>query len=901
MQHKVILACFFFLTPLISVLACDPIPEWAPPTIDKWNNIMKALLASEKEEGLVRWDNTAPPVAVDRTNGYVYTQGQSNGGALMVSTDQGHTFKWFNKEAKDWGFIFNQLWISPDGGKIAVFSTRCGFTLDSGKTWTYLPSTYIRYGLVNWDDDSNFVFAQMHGNGSMGSYPISEKLSWDESKGKPGMKPWVSLLPPDKGSPNIGILPGGILVMQSSGAPVMRSEDSGKTWDSYPAPTNPNTPGLDPKFSFNLRVVTFKKESYWLASGGVYTTADMGKTWTVLGNPFPASLLATDAHTKHIMGVTVHGSPFPPSLRGPISKPMEGPFFGKDSNHLIVMLADKFIESFDRGVTWHKLADTPIWVWDNYACAFAGYDPINDILYFSTRHFGNAHHWVENHFYNLYLARWGTIDKSSPSIPANLQTSSLLPGNKVQLTWSPSTDNTIVKGYNIYVNDVLLCQTPDTMTIIRDLNYKKEYKLSVRAFDIFKNISDKAETVYTTGESLKLAYLSDLNWVSAVSGNFLSAENSVSKNLNAFGKPINLLNKDMQPETYRKGLGVTTDSTCTQSKIIYQLSGKYTHFFCDIGSPDDIVGSSQFAVYAGDSLKFKSQVMTKLMPSRSIEVDISGADTIQLVVTSAGTGCAANWADPIVAYIPKCPSVVSVLPNPIDLTKMLLFFDFPVDAKTAQNISHYTITPSIKVTSAVLQNPTMVILNVQEMTDGPYTLSIAGVKDFACGSSDLPQTITFSNLKGKILTLKNGDYELPKVIGNYPYNKTDTSWDFSGVSGILPIQNIYGAIAPNGIQTAFLKNNSIMSQSFECWEGQISFAFKSAQRGKNAQKINIYLDDVLLGEFTPTSNVFADFQTTPVAITTGKHQIKFQGMNIKDDNTAFIDLVSVNFTPTISK
>ena len=51
MRHKIILACFFFLTPLISVLACDPVPEWVPPPVDKWNNLMNALLASEKEEG----------------------------------------------------------------------------------------------------------------------------------------------------------------------------------------------------------------------------------------------------------------------------------------------------------------------------------------------------------------------------------------------------------------------------------------------------------------------------------------------------------------------------------------------------------------------------------------------------------------------------------------------------------------------------------------------------------------------------------------------------------------------------------------------------------------------------------------------------------------------------------
>jgi hypothetical protein len=148
----------------------------------------------------------------------------------------------------------------------------------------------------------------------------------------------------------------------------------------------------DSIFQFLNYVVRFNKQSYWLANTGIYTTPDTGKTWSVLGSVFPST------------------------LEGLQKTPIAGPFFGKDSNHLVVMLQDKFIESMDRGANWHYLCATPYWIWDMYACAFAGYDPIHDMLYFSTRHYGGAHGWVYNRIFKIALGRWTDTKAEKPAL-----------------------------------------------------------------------------------------------------------------------------------------------------------------------------------------------------------------------------------------------------------------------------------------------------------------------------------------------------------------------------------------------------------------------------------------------------------------------------------------------------
>jgi hypothetical protein len=353
--------------------------QWRAPDQPKWTNITDNVLASETKHGLGA-DKVAPPVAVDRTTGRVYIYGQGNGGVLMASSDAGNTFIKLEQPLKSWGFIyFTPVSISPDGGRLAIFASRGGLSLDEGKTWSVFsegPKWGLEQASVNWREDGRMVLAREH------SCDNKNKLFLSLDTGRT----WNDLGNTNS-TCNLGLLPTGTIVTQQGSPddrgshPVNRSEDRGKTWTAHPVPDDPIASGAKHGVQFVYSVVTFKNVPYWLSCSGVYTTKDDGKTWAVVGKPFPENI----AGKEHF--------------------PVQGPMFGKDENHILMMLSDQFIETVDGGEHWHPLMPTPQKVPSWYACAFAGYDPTRDILYFSMRHTADAHEWVQNHIYRAELKR----------------------------------------------------------------------------------------------------------------------------------------------------------------------------------------------------------------------------------------------------------------------------------------------------------------------------------------------------------------------------------------------------------------------------------------------------------------------------------------------------------------
>ena len=375
-------AWYFWVVAMVACCPCfggensDP---WRAPDKPEWTSIISNVLASETQSGL-KPDKVAPPVAVDRTTGTVYIYGQGNGGVLMSSADGGNTFVKLTQPLKSWGFIyFTPIFVSPDGGRLAIFASRGGHSLDAGKTWNVFsegPKWGLEQASINWNEDARMVLAREH------SCDNKNKLFLSLDTGRT----WNDL-GNEYSTCNLGLLTSGTIVTQKGSPderglwPVNRSEDSGKTWTTHPVDKDPNSADGKQGIQFVYSIVTFKGVPYWLSCSGVYTTKDDGKTWTVVGTPFPGNLTGRE-HT-----------------------PIQGPMFGKDENHIVVLLKDQFIETVDGGQHWHSLMPTPQKVPSWYACAFGGYDPIHDILYFSMRHTADAHEWVHDQIHRAKLQR----------------------------------------------------------------------------------------------------------------------------------------------------------------------------------------------------------------------------------------------------------------------------------------------------------------------------------------------------------------------------------------------------------------------------------------------------------------------------------------------------------------
>ncbi|MCG1036974.1 endonuclease [Polaribacter sargassicola] len=143
-------------------------------------------------------------------------------------------------------------------------------------------------------------------------------------------------------------------------------------------------------------------------------------------------------------------------------------------------------------------------------------DPVSDIeiarnnYHEDTRNYaaqGNRNPFIDN----PYLAtriwggtsaedRWGIYtgsDTEAPTTPTDVTISNITL-TSVDISWTASTDNVGVVGYNIYVNDVLTAQTDNTNTTINSLNTNTTYNFTVVARDIINNLSDASEVVSIT-------------------------------------------------------------------------------------------------------------------------------------------------------------------------------------------------------------------------------------------------------------------------------------------------------------------------------------------------------------------------------------------------------------------
>lgn len=111
--------------------------------------------------------------------------------------------------------------------------------------------------------------------------------------------------------------------------------------------------------------------------------------------------------------------------------------------------------------------------------------------------------------------------------------------------------------------------------------------------------------------------------------------------------------------TYTKGIG-----THSPSEIVIELDKQYAAFQASVGLQwqDSDLGSVVFKVLVDDKEVFDSGIMRRNDPAKPVNVQLTGADELKLIVTDAGDGIArdlANWADATLALNPSAPKPAS--------------------------------------------------------------------------------------------------------------------------------------------------------------------------------------------------------------------------------------------------
>jgi hypothetical protein len=136
-----------------------------------------------------------------------------------------------------------------------------------------------------------------------------------------------------------------------------------------------------------------------------------------------------------------------------------------------------------------------------------------------------------------------------------------------------------------------------------------------------------------------VTYVSDLPY-QVISNGYGPAERDTSNGERPAGdgKTITL-----NGTTYAKGLGVHANS-----EIVVNLNGQYATFVSDVGIDDEVgsLGSVIFQVYLDDVKVFDSGVMTGSSATKTVSVDVTGHNKLQLIVDQNGDGDSdhADWA-----------------------------------------------------------------------------------------------------------------------------------------------------------------------------------------------------------------------------------------------------------------
>ena len=94
---------------------------------------------------------------------------------------------------------------------------------------------------------------------------------------------------------------------------------------------------------------------------------------------------------------------------------------------------------------------------------------------------------------------------------------------------------------------------------------------------------------------------------------------------------------------YLRGIG-----THAPARIVYDLAGAHRRFQASVGADSAVHGSVTFEVRVDGESRFATDVMRRDDPAREVDIEVAGAQTLELIVTDAGdgvTGDHANWAD----------------------------------------------------------------------------------------------------------------------------------------------------------------------------------------------------------------------------------------------------------------
>lgn len=242
---------------------------------------------------------------------------------------------------------------------------------------------------------------------------------------------------------------------------------------------------------------------------------------------------------------------------------------------------------------------------------------------------------------------WFKFVWAGPAAPTGLTAAAN--GPVIQLAW---TDNTSTETGFLIERRVgngawqTLTTTAANATSYNDPSYAADttYSYRVRAVTPTGDSPNSNVAQVVIPATQPVEYVSQLNWISSTNGWGPAERDKSNGGSNASDGQIITLNG----VTYARGVGVhASESPSPVSAISLNLGGNYGRFISDVGV-DDEVSSGATVVFQvwGDGVKlFDSGTMRASTATQSVSVNVTGVQTLNLVITDAGDGSAFDHGD----------------------------------------------------------------------------------------------------------------------------------------------------------------------------------------------------------------------------------------------------------------
>jgi hypothetical protein len=229
-----------------------------------------------------------------------------------------------------------------------------------------------------------------------------------------------------------------------------------------------------------------------------------------------------------------------------------------------------------------------------------------------------------------------------PADPASLNAA--LAGTQVNLTWVDQSNNetgfTIERKTGAGGTWAQLAQVGTNVQSYSDTTASAgfTYYYRVCAYNSGGNSGYSNEASAAVPTPVVTTYLSSLNWTAMTNGwGPAEKDRSNGEQGSADGRTITL-----NGVTYARGIGIHA-----ASDITFALGGNYTQFLSDIGVDDEVgnAGSVIFQVYLDGVLSYTSSTLTGSSATQQVNLNVTGKQTLRLVVTDAGNGATSDHAD----------------------------------------------------------------------------------------------------------------------------------------------------------------------------------------------------------------------------------------------------------------